>query len=111
MRWMTGLLTECSHLKVHISKLELLNKPTYDRCLDKDKTAPHVLCDYTAMVYKHLGTSFYESISLFKSPIKQTTAFHLKCGAVSSLTKKMNLQQTGNNRCERVSITHSIPVH
>jgi hypothetical protein len=49
MRWMIGLLTGCSHLKGHISKLELLNKLTYERCLNNDKTAPHVLCDYTAL--------------------------------------------------------------
>jgi hypothetical protein len=107
---MTGLLTGYSHLKGHIFKLELLNKPTHERCLDKDETAPHALSDYTALANFKLLTLGEFILWNEEIVIKLTTLFHLKCRTVSSLTKKTDLQQIGNDRCDWASMTHPLPV-
>jgi hypothetical protein len=45
LRWVTGLLTGHCHLKGHLFKMGLTNSPTCERCLGKDESATHILCD------------------------------------------------------------------
>jgi hypothetical protein len=49
--WMMWLLTEHSHLKEHIFRLELTITPTCERCLEKDELTTNVLCDVEAVAY------------------------------------------------------------
>jgi hypothetical protein len=61
--WVTGLLATHCRLKGHIFKMGLTNNPTCERCLEKDDSATHVLCDYEAMAYlwfRHLAHYFIE---------------------------------------------------
>jgi hypothetical protein len=47
-----------THLKGHLFKLGLTDDPTYDRCLEEDERATHVLCDCEAIAqlrFRHLG--------------------------------------------------------
>jgi hypothetical protein len=48
---MVGLLTGHCYLKAHLSKLELVNSPKCKRCLEKEASASHVLCDCEAITY------------------------------------------------------------
>jgi hypothetical protein len=45
LRWVVGLLTGHCHLKGHLFKLGLTDDPTYERCLQEDESATHILCD------------------------------------------------------------------
>jgi ribonuclease HI len=49
LRWVTGLLTRHCHLKGHLFKMGLTESPTYERCLEKDESATHILCDCEAI--------------------------------------------------------------
>jgi hypothetical protein len=63
LRWVTGLLTGHFHLKGHLLKMGLMNSPTCERCLEKDESATHILCDCEAIAYLrfcHLGHYFME---------------------------------------------------
>jgi hypothetical protein len=51
LRWVVGLFTRHCHLKGHLFKLGLTNNPTCERCLDKDESFTHVLCDCGATAY------------------------------------------------------------
>jgi hypothetical protein len=44
-KWVRGLLTGHCHLKGHLFKLELTGDPICERCLEKDESATHILCD------------------------------------------------------------------
>jgi hypothetical protein len=46
--WVTGLLTRHCHLKAHLFKMALTNSPTCERCVEKDESATHILCDCEA---------------------------------------------------------------
>jgi hypothetical protein len=48
-RWVVALLTGHCHLKGHILKLGLINDPICERCLEKDESATHILCDCEAV--------------------------------------------------------------
>jgi hypothetical protein len=59
----TGLLTGHFHLKGHLFKMGLIDSPICERCLAKDKSATHILCDCAAIAYLrfcHLGHYFME---------------------------------------------------
>jgi hypothetical protein len=49
-------------LKGHLSKLGLTDDLTCERCLGKNESATHILCDCEAIAYlrfRHLGQFFY----------------------------------------------------
>jgi hypothetical protein len=51
LRWVTGLLTGHCHPKGHLFKKGLTNSPICERCLEKDESATHILCDREAIAY------------------------------------------------------------
>jgi hypothetical protein len=47
-------------------KLELTDDPTYERCLGKDESAIHILCDSEAIAYlrfRHLGQFLWKKVT------------------------------------------------
>jgi hypothetical protein len=48
---LVGLLTGHCHLKGHLFKLGLTDDPTCERCLQKDESATHILCDCEAIAH------------------------------------------------------------
>jgi hypothetical protein len=68
LRIMTGLLTEYCHLKGHLFKLGLLNRPEYNGCKQASETASHVLCDCEALatLIQAPGSSLYETRWLWR---------------------------------------------
>jgi hypothetical protein len=78
LRWMTGLLTGHCHLKGHLFKMGLTDSPTCERCLEKEESATHILCDCEAIAYlrfRHLGHHFMEPGDYHDTPINQTLHF------------------------------------
>jgi hypothetical protein len=64
---MVGLFTGHCHLKGQIFKLGLTDAdtPTYERCLENDESATHILRDCEAIAYlrfRHLGQVCMEPI-------------------------------------------------
>jgi hypothetical protein len=61
------------------SKLGLTDDPTYERCLQEDESATHILCDCEAIAYlrfRHLGQFFIEPSGYYDAPIiKSYTSF------------------------------------
>jgi hypothetical protein len=51
LRWIVGLLAGHCHLKGHLFKLGLTDDPFYERCLEEDESATHVLCDCEAIAH------------------------------------------------------------
>jgi hypothetical protein len=82
LRWVTGLLTGHCHLKGHLFKMGLTDSPTCERCLEKDESATHILCDCEAIAclrFRHLGHYFMEPGDY------QDTTLHSKCRTVGGL--------------------------
>jgi hypothetical protein len=60
------------HLKWHFFKLGLTDDPTHERCLQKDESATHILCDCEAIAYqryRHLGQLFMEPSDFYDAPV------------------------------------------
>jgi hypothetical protein len=58
LRWVVGLFTGHCHLKGHLCNLGLTDDSACERCLEKDESATHFLCDCEAIPYlrfHHLG--------------------------------------------------------
>jgi hypothetical protein len=75
---MTGLLTGHCHLKGHLFKMGLAESPTCKRCLEKDESATHILCDCEAIAYlrfRHLGHYFMEPGDYQDTPISKILHF------------------------------------
>jgi hypothetical protein len=45
LRWVVGLLTG------HLFKVGLVNSPRYEKCLEKEESFTHILCDCQAIAY------------------------------------------------------------
>jgi hypothetical protein len=61
LRILTGLFTGHCHLKGHLFKLGLVDRPECDRCKQASETASHVLGDCEALAairFRHLGHHF-----------------------------------------------------
>jgi hypothetical protein len=43
LRWVVGLHIGHCHLKGHLFELGLTNNPIYERCLEEDESATHIL--------------------------------------------------------------------
>jgi hypothetical protein len=78
LQWMTGLLTGHCHLKGHLFKMGLTYIPTCERCLEKEESATHILCDCEAIAklrFRHLGLYFMEPGDYHDAPINQILHF------------------------------------
>jgi hypothetical protein len=76
--WVTGLLTGHCHLKGHIFKMRLTESLTCERCLEKDESATHILCDCEAIAYlrfRHLGHYFMEPGDYQDAPVSKILHF------------------------------------
>jgi hypothetical protein len=90
LRWVVGILTGNYHLKGHLFKLGLTDYPTSDRCLEKDESAIHVLCDCEAIAYLrscYLRQFFMEPSDYYDAPRKQSVTFQLRCRINKGLIK------------------------
>jgi hypothetical protein len=71
LRWVVGLFTGHCHLKGHLFKLGLTDDSTCERCLEKDKSATHILCDCEAIAYlifRHLGQCLWNQVTIMMPP-------------------------------------------
>jgi hypothetical protein len=65
-------------VKGHLFKLGLTNDPTYERCLQEDESATHILCDCEAIAYlrfRHMGQFFMEPSDFYDAPIFKVLHF------------------------------------
>jgi hypothetical protein len=77
LRWVVGLQDTC-HLKRHFFKLGLTDDPTCERCLEKDESTTHTLCDCEAIAYLwfcHLGHFLMEPSDYYDTPINKVLHF------------------------------------
>jgi hypothetical protein len=97
----TGLLTGHCHLKGLLFKMGLTESPTCERCLEKDESATHILCDCEAIAYLRFRYEVWKSLStylgkLFRIPWMTRYEFlePLKpivyCWFVQSCNKRVN---------------------
>jgi hypothetical protein len=85
MRGAVGLFTGHCHLKEHLFKLGLTDDPTRARCLEKDASATHILCDCVAIAYlrfRHLGQFFMKSHDYYDGPINKDLHFIRSVGLI-----------------------------
>jgi hypothetical protein len=78
LRWVVGLLTGHCHLKRHLFKLELINHPICERCLEEDESVRHILCDCEAVAhlrFRHLGQFFMEPSDYYDAPTDKALHF------------------------------------
>jgi hypothetical protein len=71
--WVTGLLTGHCHLEGHLLKMGLTYSAIFERCLEEDESATHILCDCEAIAYlrfRHLGHYFMERDDYQDAPIR-----------------------------------------
>jgi hypothetical protein len=76
LRWVVGLFN--CHLKGHIFKLGLADNPTCERCLEKDESATHILCDCEVIAYlrfRHLGQFFMEPSDYYDTSVNKVLHF------------------------------------
>jgi hypothetical protein len=74
----TGLLIGHCHLKGHLFKMGLMNSPNCKRCLGKDESATHILCDYEVIAYlkfRHLGHYFMQPGDYQDAPVSKILHF------------------------------------
>jgi hypothetical protein len=77
-RRLVGLLAGHYHLKGHLFKLGLINDPIYERCLEEDESATHILCDCEAVAHvrvRHMGQFFMEPSDYYDAPIYKVLHF------------------------------------
>jgi hypothetical protein len=80
-----GLFTGHCHLKGHLFKLGLTDDPACERCLEKDESATHILCDCEATAYlrvRHLGPFFKEPSDYYDASINKVLHFIRSVGLV-----------------------------
>jgi hypothetical protein len=78
LRWVIGLFTEHCHPKGHLFKLGLTDNPTCERCLEKDESTTHILCDCEAIAhirFHHLVQFFMEPSDYYDAPINKVLHF------------------------------------
>jgi hypothetical protein len=83
LRLVTGLLTGHCHLEGHVFKMGLTKSPICERCLEKDESATHILCDCEAIAYlgfRHLGHYFMEPGDYKDTPISKILHFFRSVG-------------------------------
>jgi hypothetical protein len=59
-------------------KLGLVNSPRCEKCLEKEKSATHILCDCEAIAYlrfNHMGHYFMEPSDYHDAPIRKVLGF------------------------------------
>jgi hypothetical protein len=79
--WVIGLLTGHCHLTGHLFKIGLMDRPVCERCLEKDESATHILCDLEAIDYLrfcHLGHYLLEPGDYQDTPVRSYTSFKVK---------------------------------
>jgi hypothetical protein len=96
------LLTGHCYLKGHLFKLGLTADPIYERCLEEDESAPHVLCDCEAIAhlrFRHLGQFFMEPGDYYDTPISRVLQF-----TQSARLLKGNIKKGKHNRSVMVAV-------
>jgi hypothetical protein len=71
----------------HLFKMGLTNSPTCERCLEKDGSGTHILCDCEAIAYlrfRHLGHYFMEPGDYQDAPISNILHFIRSVGLLES---------------------------
>jgi peptide methionine sulfoxide reductase MsrB len=57
-----------------------IDSPTSEKCLEKDESATHILCECEAIAYlrfRHLGHCFMESDGYHDAPVRYCTSLQL----------------------------------
>jgi hypothetical protein len=85
LRWVLGLLTGHWHLKGHLFNLGLANSPRCKRCIEKEESATHILCDCEKKAYLrfyHMGHYFMEPSDYYDAPIRKVLCIIRKGSSV-----------------------------
>jgi hypothetical protein len=76
--WVTGLIAGNYLLKGHLFKMGLTDSPICERCLEKDESATHILCDCEAIAYlkfRHMGHYCMEPGDYQDAPLSRILHF------------------------------------
>jgi hypothetical protein len=82
LRSVVGLFTDT---KGHLFKLGSTDDPTYERCLEDNESATHILCDCEAIAhlrFRHLGQYFLEPSDYYDTPINKVLHFIQSVGLI-----------------------------
>jgi hypothetical protein len=85
LRRIVRLFTGHCHLKGHLSKLELKDYPTCEKCLKKDESAIHVLCECEVtdhLRFHHIGQFFMEPSDCYDALISIVLDFIQNVGLI-----------------------------
>jgi hypothetical protein len=85
IRWVVGLFTGHCHLEGRLFKLGLTDDPICERCLEKDESVTHILCECKAIAYlrfRHLGQFFMEPSDYYDTPINKVLHFIRSVGLI-----------------------------
>jgi hypothetical protein len=83
--FVAGLLTEHCHLKGHLFKWGLTNSSICERCLQKEESSTHTLCNCEATAclrFRHLGHYFMEPSYYHGAPIREVQCFIRSVGLI-----------------------------
>jgi hypothetical protein len=63
----------------------LTDDPTYERCLEEDESATHIVCDFEAIAnlrFRHLGQFFMEPSDYYDALISRVLHFIQSVGLI-----------------------------
>jgi hypothetical protein len=89
--WQVNL--QHTHLKGRIFKMGLTNRPICERCLEKDESATHILCDCEATAclrFRHLGHYFTGPDDYQDTPVSKILHFIRSVGLLRGWKGEMH---------------------
>jgi hypothetical protein len=72
--------------KRNLFKLGLINDPFWEKCLEEDESATHILCDCEAVAhirFRQLGQFFMEASDYYDAPIDKVLHFIRGVGLIN----------------------------
>jgi hypothetical protein len=113
--WVVGLLTGHCHLKGQLFKLGLTNSPICKRCLEKEESATHILCDCAVIAYlrfHNTGNYFMEPSDYHDTHIRKVLRFIRTVGLTEGWTTQGSITDLkGCSARDRWILTHSLHTH
>jgi hypothetical protein len=91
LRWVVVGLYRTLSPKGPLFKLGLTDDPIFERCLEEDESATHILYDCEAIAYlrfRHLGQFFMEPTDYYDAPINKVLHFSRGVGLIKGSSKR-----------------------
>jgi hypothetical protein len=86
------MVDRTNHRTLSHKRAPLTNSPMCKRCLEREESATHILCNCEAIAYprfRHIGHYFIQS-SDYHDPHKESPTLHQKCRIDRGVNKKGN---------------------